>query len=250
MSTLKVGSVPYYNARPLTHRLKDQVEMSYYAPANLVHAILEGECDLGLVPSFAAIKNDLHTYPEAGLIGCDGRVSSVGFFLKKDGPKIEDIDSLYLDTESNTSARLSQILLQELFGRNLKSIKFVSEENAFEADAQLLIGDKALFFRESNYDYVDLGELWKQLTGHGFVFACWASREPLSMDTIKMLIESKEWGMENISSLLDDIPEARKSLVEEYLRKDIMFDYTDALRAGFEEYKKYLLDRGFFKSAA
>lgn len=61
-----------------------------------------------------------------------------------------------------------------------------------EAQAQLLIGNEALQTVSQFACVLDLGEIWKNLTGLPFVFAVWQSYEPLSVLWKKRLLKAAE----------------------------------------------------------
>lgn len=239
---MKIGTVPYTNALPLTVGLTEHRLMAL-PPRFLAQAVLDGSFDAALVPVAGIVKHGLHAYPEAGLIGCDGAVKSVGLFLKDGIDSPEAIETIYFDGESETSVQLAKIILERLYGRNPKSFKSVSIEDCREADAQLLIGDKALFFQEEGYSFWDLGQLWKQLTGEGFVFACWASKRPLSPRDLATL-KSGQIPLASYTELLGPIlPAARREAVLKYLQHNIVTQATPSVMAGFKRFQAFLTER-------
>ena len=248
MSTLKIGSVSYFNSLPLTHYLPWECEK--HTPAILTEKILNNTLDVALLPVASILQNNLQAYPEAGLIGCEGLVKSVGFFTKPHIESLADIQTLYLDTESRTSVLLAQIILKHHLQRNLKSIQLVPLAQCHLADAQVLIGDKALFFSEPGYTYHDLGALWQQFTGQGFVFACWASQKPLSRLMIADLKQAKEKGLANLSQIADATIEAtRRAQVLDYWQNNIVFQLNDSLKKGYGIFEKLLKEENFFNQS-
>lgn len=235
-----LGTVPYLNAKPLTSHLPADYFLSDLPPAELAKALLNRHILAGLIPAFGIIENRFYAYPEAGVIGCDGAVKSVGFFIKEHLSGPEDITSLYFDQESQTSVALAKIVLTKMFGRNLKSINTVDLKNSPEADALMLIGDKALFFKEPGYRFWDLGELWKQLTGFGFVFAAWASLTPLHQDTIHKLLVARETGCQLLKSQSLERNSGRDLIAHDYLKHNIVYEYTESLQMGFKQYQDWL----------
>jgi chorismate dehydratase len=248
MTTLKIGSVAYTNSLPLTHYLpwahtKD-------TPAALTEQILNDTLNVALLPVGSILQHNLQAYPEAGLIGCDGLVKSVGFFTKPHIQSLHDIQTLYLDVESKTSVLLAQILLKHHLQRNLKSIQLVPLSQCHLADAQLLIGDKALFFSEPGYTYHDLGELWQKHSGHGFIFACWASKKPLSRLLIADLMQAKEQGLANLSKIAEaTIDSTRRAQVLDYWQNNIVYQLNDSLKKGFAIFDRILKSENFFNQS-
>jgi predicted solute-binding protein len=238
---MKIGTVPYLNARPLVAHL--DAEKIALPPKLLTEAVLNDEVDAALVPAYGIIKHGLNAYPEAGLIGCDGAVKSVGFFLRDGVGSPKDIASLYLDNESQTSVELANVLLTELYGRNPKSVRDMPAARCREADAQLLIGDKALFFQEDGYSYWDLGELWKSLTRCGFVFACWASKRKLKPEELAVLNAAKVAGLANLNELISDVAAPRREHVLRYLSRHVVYEATPAVLTGYELFKAHVIGR-------
>ena len=235
-----IGTVPYLNALPLISSLPQTATLVTLTPTELISAVLKGRLTAGLLPSYSILEHGLKSYPEAGLIGCDGAVKSVGFFTRNHIKKLNDIDTIYFDQESQTSVRLAQIVLHKVFKRNLKSIRTVSLHDSHRADALMLIGDKALFFREDGYRYWDLGETWKSLTGLGFVFASWASLKPLSKNVVKMLTDARNTGFQNLPNWLQNPQNSRDELALHYLKNNIVYDLTPSLKKGQAQYHDYL----------
>lgn len=244
---MKIGTVPYCNALPLVSEL-DQSALVKLPPRQLTEALLNGDVDVGLVPSFSILKHDLNAYPEAGLIGCDGAVQSVGFFVRDGISSPSEIKSLYFDAESQTSIELAKIILHRLYGRNLRSIASVTLGNCAAADALLLIGDKALFFREPGYRFWDLGDLWKRMTNTGFMFACWASNRPLSSVELHKLTTAKQRGLKNLSHTVGALPVQRRDVLARYLTQNIVYAYTPSIRQGSELFHAYLQQLGLIGS--
>jgi len=72
-----------------------------------------------------------------------------------------------------------------------------------EHDAALLIGDAALEVESiPGYHFYDLAHLWREATGHAFVFAFWAlrldslARKPKGLDLAKLFQESRDHGLQ------------------------------------------------------
>lgn len=234
-----IATVPYLNALPLTRFLPET--LIRLAPSQLVEQVLCGRADVGLIPVQAAIKHKLHLYPDSGLIGCNGAVKSVGLFTRSYIKDLSDIKSIYFDCESQTSVGLAKILLHQK-GVKMDEIESVHPDNAQKSDAQMLIGDKALFFKKGLSRFWDLGEMWQELTGEGFVFACYASRRKLSHEEVSILEKAKILGLKSLTHIAQDFPVAQRDEVLSYLTNNIVYDYTTPLKNGFKLYKKYMKD--------
>lgn len=238
---MKIGDVPYINSLPLTYGLHDLIDAS---PADLTSLVLNGALDVALVPAYAIIKHNLMMHPEAGLIGCDGPVESVGLFTRSYIEDLSQIRSIYMDQESLSSVYLAKIILKKFYGISLYDLEFFHHDNRHMADAQLLIGDKALFHDQSKAPlrYWDLGQLWKEHTGHGFMFACWASKRPLSEAEVSVLKRARTNGLQNIDRIVAGLSPAQRDKAQHYLSSSIRYEMSPAIHEGFKLYKSFLAE--------
>lgn len=238
---MRLGDVPYINSLPLTYGLHGTERRS---PAELTRMILEDELDVALLPTYAIIKHNLMMHPECGIIGCDGPVESVGLFTRPYIESLDQIRSVYLDQESLSSVYLVKIILKKFYGISLYDLEFFHHDNRHMADAQVLIGDKALFFdRDKNgMRFHDLGELWKQHTGYGFLFATWASKRKLNDAEVNVFKKALEAGQANLKKIVASLPREQQSTALNYLSHSIKYSMTDSIYNGFKQYKDYLAE--------
>ena len=84
-----------------------------------------------------------------------------------------------LSPHSATSNALLHVLYHLWFGT--ENYRYFAEHVPYEHDAQvqLLIGNEALQATEKFPDTLDLGKMWKDMTGLPFVFAVWQTYTPL-----------------------------------------------------------------------
>jgi len=243
---MKIGTVPYINGLPLTKYLTgDIVEL---VPYELSKALLNEQVDVALLPVYTIIKNNLRMHPDAGIIGCEGPVSSVGFYTRYYIEDLGQIKSIYMDKESLSSIYLAKIILKKYYNISLYDLEFFHHDKREMADAQLLIGDKALFFdKKAPYRFWDIGEVWQQHTGTGFMFACWASKNPLSPAEVKILKSSKDIGLKNLQKIVADCQPSERERVLNYLSNHIKYESTPAIKEGLKLYKKYLDEFSYSK---
>ena len=239
----KIGTVPYLNSLPLTHFLEPKPTQA--TPAHLSQLLVTGNIDVGLLPVFSGITQNLYLYPELGLIGCHGRVASSGFFVKNHIDSLADIKSIYWDKESKSSVAMAKIMLKRYFGHATKNLTVLDFETRHEADAQLLIGDKAFDFSEPSYQYFDLGELWKQKTGHGFVFACWTSKQPLAETDRQTLLLARDQGLEKRDEIIRSFPKDKQQKLKTYFYENIHYRLSPELEKGLMLYKQLIQECGF-----
>ena len=89
------------------------------------------------------------------------------------------LPSLNLTQNSASSSTLSQILYCLLFG--FEAYKTMMSQSSFASQdtptpIELVIGDEALMRKSSFHKVIDLGSLWKEITGLPFVYAVWQSK--------------------------------------------------------------------------
>ncbi|HUB68615.1 MAG TPA: menaquinone biosynthesis protein [Candidatus Methylacidiphilales bacterium] len=164
-----LGSVPYFNARPLTYALQEPLAL--LEPSRLATELSSGHLQAALVPLSEALENGSAYHIVNGYaIGSLGSVYSV--VLAHMLPVVR-LKTIALDPASKTSNQLLRVLLRKYYRMNPV---YVSPDEA--AEGQLLIGDPAISYRQSHPDerYLDLAQAWHAHTGRPFVFAVWAIR--------------------------------------------------------------------------
>ncbi|MBF0104083.1 MAG: hypothetical protein HQM16_02040 [Deltaproteobacteria bacterium] len=239
---MKIGIVPYINALPLSYFLENNQIIKMY-PSELAAALLNGTVDCALLPLYSIIKHKLRMHPDAGIIACDGDVGSVGFYTRSYIENLSQIQSIYMDKESLSSVYLAKIILKKFYGVSLYDLEFFHYDNREMADAQLLIGDKVLFSEINSslpYKFWDIGSVWKQNTGAGFMFASWASQRALTPAEIAVLKNAKTAGLAHIDHISSTFNKEQRGLVNDYLTNSIIYEPTPAIKDGLRLYKDYL----------
>ena len=171
-ASIRVGSVPYLNAKPLTRFIASNV--TKLDPNHLATELRTGNLEVALVPLMEVLESPADTYRVVdGLaIGSERAVYSV--YLNYSVP-LAKIKTVALDPASKTSVELVRLILGKF--HRLKPTYVTPDE---PADAQLLIGDPAIAHRQAHpeQNYLDLATAWRENTGLPFVFAVWAVRLP------------------------------------------------------------------------
>ncbi len=183
---LVMGKIDYINASPVYYGLDngllpDWAAMVEGPPAVLNKMIKNGEIQLSPVSAafYALNHRELLVLPDLS-ISCNGTVLSV--ILASHYP-VEDLDgrTVVFTADSATAVNLMKLV----FSKNRISPRLVTRKIYHmasvpqDADAVLVIGDAALTQPwETRFRYrIDLGELWKAMTGLPFVFALWVVRK-------------------------------------------------------------------------
>jgi chorismate dehydratase len=173
MDDVRIGSVPYANALPLTRGLR-AVETD--VPSRLAERFRAGEFDAALLPSFEALRLGDRPLVPVGCIASEGPVDSVLLFSRR---ALREARTVLLDRSSLTSAALTKVLFRGLFSREpvYRAGGPETDPRLAEEDAVLLIGDPALVAPRDGLVVSDLATMWREWTGLPFCFAVWVARD-------------------------------------------------------------------------
>ena len=232
MKSLRIGCVKYLNARPLIRGWPGDVEFDH--PSALCQRLAKGQLDIALVSSFEFLRNPIYRIVDDVSVSSDGPVYSVVVAHRGEFSKIEEIE---LDPASETAVNLLRCLLAEL-GLTPR-LTGVGSENAGLSRAHLIIGDQAIRFRQSHADafqFWDLGEQWKKITGLPFVYALWLIRPevPNVKSIAQRLRKLRDENLAGISGVVADAADDKKAITSEFLDRY----YHEYLRFGFGSREK------------
>ncbi len=170
-------------------------------------------------------------------LACRGEVLSVRLFCQKE---ISHLRRVALDQSSRASAVLLRILLREKYPLDPEFIETPPDLDLMlaRADAALLIGDPVFRFRQR--PSLDLGQMWRELTGLPFVFAFWAGRrDALPPHLAAALVRAKEEGLRQIPAIARDHAAqhgGEAAFYQRYLEQHMHFELGEAELAGLREY--------------
>ena len=237
MERLRFAAAAYSNSAPLVaclQQVDSRVEVVHGVPSSHVAELLAGRVDCALIPVAHAIAHpELQVLDRVG-VAADGAVRSV---LLKCHKPAKEIVSVARDPASGTSNVLAEIVLQHHVGVAVEMVDYVAG-----ADAEVVIGDRALLSPSASCGDIDLAEAWKALTGLPFVFAVWAVRPGLeNMADIDMITqEAAALGVRAIPALAQayaqDLGESA-GFWQTYLQEAIHFTLTDADRKAMEQFQ-------------
>jgi chorismate dehydratase len=202
---IRVGAVQYLNTKPLVHGLAGSgLDVVYDLPSRLADRLAAGHLDVALVPSVELFRHPRHGIVSDACIACRGPVMSVKLLFRTAPSRVT---TLAVDEGSRTSAALARILLAERFGitPRIAPLPIGSSSDDTTADAVLLIGDRALGPADCRGAFQlvwDLGDEWCRWTGLPFVFAVWAARPGVAIDTLaERLAAARDAGKANLPSI-------------------------------------------------
>ena len=226
---LRVAAISFLNPAPLLYNfehpptaatLAANYTLHYTTPANCAHELLTGAADLGLVP-IASLTPELAIVPGCTIASLD-EVRSI-LLLVKNPHKLPTFEALRqvrtiaADAASRSSQAYAHILFEHFHQTHPTFLELPADPTSMlaRADAALLIGDPALFARESRSTldpnnqllWLDLAQLWRQHTNLPRVAAVRAIR-PQALTTltptqlIADLTASRDAGLAHIDDLV------------------------------------------------
>jgi chorismate dehydratase len=235
---IRVGTVPYLNARPLVFGFAqglaaDRVRLESDVPSRLADRLAEGSLDVALLSSIELARIPGLTVVPGLAIGSAGPILSVVLWSKV---PLGAIRTLAPDPESRTSNALARLWLGERHGVRPQLVG-----HAEEADAAVRIGDKALFEPPpAGTTSVDLGEAWTSWTGLPFVYAVWAARDGvLDRELYEAFHASKRRGDAVIPAIAEDHTWRGRSdppLALRYLERHLRYRLGEAEVAGLRRF--------------
>jgi chorismate dehydratase len=204
---LRVGAVNYLNTKPLVYELErfaPGIDLVFDFPSRLADDLAARRLDVALIPTIEFFRDPMYSIVSDACIACRGPVFSVKLFCRK---PIEDLRTLALDEGSRTSVALAQILLKERFGLQprLEPLPLDASIEETDADAVLLIGDRAIHSPPGNYAAVwDLGDEWCRWSELPFVFAMWTARAGVDLgDLESALSAARDAGVAHLQEIAE-----------------------------------------------
>lgn len=252
METLRLASVPFVNARPLTWGfLKGPYgrlcEVQEAPPSCIADRLRSGRADVGLIPSIEYQRlDDVEILPYL-CIGAQRRARSVYLACRL---PLGEIRSVALDANSRTSAALLRIILAH---KGIEGVEFREQAPALRAmlrdsDAALLIGDPALTADTSGLEVHDLAAEWVAITGLPFVFALWAVRtDAVLPDGLRPFLDSRQMGVANIPAIAREAARRLRlppESIESYLRNNIHYHLGSEESRGLDLFFRQALELG------
>jgi chorismate dehydratase len=240
-ASLRIGSVHYLNAAPLTFGIENRIHFT--TPARLAVLLRRDELDAALVSVTEVLLNDRYDILDGVAIAALGEVYSVLLAHTKPLARVREV---FCDTASLTSVNLLKVLLAE---RGLKPVfrPLESYAAAAEKDFVLLIGDRAIDFQRTAHPHqiFDLGAEWLALTQLPFVFAVWALRRGLDQSQLcRTLIEAKSNGLRHLDLIIRDRPEYDPAFRRLYFERHIRYHLDIAEKRSLARFGELLCKHG------
>ena len=241
LAPMRVGSVPYLNAVPLTRGIEDQIVLA--PPSQLAQLLREGKLDAALVSVTEVLFNDAYDILDGIAVASLGEVKSVFLAHKK---PLEAVGQVFCDQASLTSVSLLKVLLAER-GLHPEFRPLINYEDAAFHDAVLLIGDPALKFALAPHEHQiwDLGTAWLELTRLPFVYAVWALRREVDTAGIRRVLrEAKVFGIQTLDYVINHRTEFDLEFRRDYLGWHIHYHLGADEKQGLMKFVELLRKHG------
>jgi chorismate dehydratase len=257
-----IGKISYTNSWPVFHNfhpssLKYPAEMVSEVPAILNRGMARGTIHVGALSSFAYAESSdrLLLLPDLS-VSADGPVKSIMLFSRVPVTQIGD-GRIAVTNTSATSVNLLKILMEKAFSCNPEYLTAEPdlEQMMEQADACLLIGDNAIkaSWQDKGYIVTDLGEAWKEWTGHSMTFAVWAvNREAAKAkpeaiaEIAEAFVDSKRRGVRELTPIIREAC-SRVGGTAEYWDgyfNNLCYDFGERQQDGLNLYFRYAYEMG------
>ena len=244
--------IPYANAAPFYALWHDApFAVRNLVPRELGREAEAGTVDLGLMATgdYLRLKDRFELVGPFG-VARRGAVQSVLLYSKRP-PAALGGALISVTPETSTSIRLLRLLLD--VHRGLEGVRYVRGLEPTQADALLMIGDRAMRMRhqrpEAFTHTLDLGSDWLEWTGLAFVYAVWAVRrslEPAIKHELTSFLEaSLSAGLANLHEVARQQTEPgwSREETEAYLR-GFQYRLGPDLLAGMTRFEQLLVEHG------
>lgn len=241
----RIAASSYLNTAPLIwsfiHGAKqDSVDLyTDKAPARCAEMLSAGEVDAALVPIIEYQRiPDIAIVPDV-CVGSRSAVRSVVIASKVNN--LKKVKRVALDDSSRTSVALVKIIFREFLGfepewqTSQPDLRSMLENN----DAALIIGDPAMRIPRDRLRVFDLGTLWHDYTGFGFVFAMWMTRADNARAVRAVdFVAARDEGLAHLDEIAASQGDQSLSPdeIKEYLTRNIAFQMDENMTKGMELY--------------
>jgi chorismate dehydratase len=232
---IRIGAVNYLNTKPLIcdlDKLAPDAKLILDVPSRLADLLHTDQLDVALIPVIEYFRAGCYEIVPEIAIASRGPVMSVTLFSRVPWQAIRRVA---LDEGSRTSAALTHVLLRCRYRIRAEAIPLPldAEASAVDADAVLLIGDRAMKECLPGFPFAyDLGREWHDWMALPFVYAFWAARPGADLGSVpEALAEATRLGLD-------------AGFCRRYLESIIHFDLGPPEQAGLERFYQLACDVG------
>ena len=214
---IRCGRISYTNDLPVyaafdAGAVSFPGELTSGVPTALNRQLLAGDLDCSPVSSFFYAQHAPEFLLLPGIcIGSRREVRSIYCISARPPSSLAGVP-IAVTRESATGRALFATICATFYGFAPEFVEADDPFAAYAADGSpcVVIGDKAIdaYLAAPSPHTIDLGELWRDLTGHEMVYAVWAarrdavSRDPISLQAAhEALTLSLDWGERNTDAV-------------------------------------------------
>lgn len=250
---IRVGTVPYLNAEPLSGALREResfptVRLLEEVPSLLLQDLLRRELDVGLVSTAGVLPEPGLRILPSGCVAARGAVRSIQIYS---ATPLAGVRTMALDASSRSASALARLFFRYRFDRDPEYLTVPPELDQMleRADAALLIGNPALRanhridsrqWRGPRLSRTDLGAEWEKIAGLPFVYAVWAVPEALEPGPVLAVLDrALALGLDRRAALAREGAEALgipRREAEAYLLDTIRYRLGPEERSGLERF--------------
>lgn len=254
---IRIGSVPYLNAKVLVCGLQPQTSeytLEFHVPSVLSEKLRNGEVDVALVSSIEFYRNpDYLMLPDMAITGMR-EMWSIQLFHRV---PLREARRVGMDPSSCTTNALLQIVLYEKLRLGIELVPLAAHEdplNRADLDGFLKIGDPCLnFVPPPEYSALDLANEWHMFTNLPFVFASWLTRRGIDLEGLNQtLFLAKREGLRRADEIART-ESARLGMdylrTRNYLTRIVRYDLGRPELAGLDLFRKYLVRQGLISDS-
>jgi len=240
MAFLKIAAVNYINTLPFLQALEQKfppevLEVIPVNPAACANKFYNNEVDMALVPVGSLEHLAPYKIITDYCIGSAGPVDTVALLTNN---PLNELKTIFLDTDSRTSAKLVQLLCRDYW--KLSNINFLpTTEDTVDQAGHLYIGDKVKL-KENQFEFkYDLGEAWTNWTGLPMVYAVWIAKPEVNNKFIGHINDSFQNAIHGLKDLnLDHVENA--AYWKNYILKNIRYYLDDKALNGLIHFKNLI----------
>ncbi|MFI3294465.1 MAG: menaquinone biosynthesis protein [Rikenellaceae bacterium] len=227
---MNIAAVSYLNTAPMiwgisqaAPSLRDGLVLAI--PSKCAELFCSGAVDVALMPVAAVASLDEGSYDIITdyCISAEDNVQSVA--LLSNTP-LQNIETIYLDTDSKTSVLLVRVLAREYWKITPQWVVGIPPR-VKENEAIVAIGDKVFEIEKRYTQKWDLAKEWINHTNLPFVFALWVARKGVEKKEIEKLNQALGYGVQNIEHSIKGIETCCSDPLD-YLKRNIRYELTPA----------------------
>jgi chorismate dehydratase len=250
---LRVGSVPYLNARALVYGLEQHAacRLEFHPPSRLARRLASGRLDVALVSSIESLRRPGYRIVPGLSISARKEMWSILLFHRV---PLERMRRVALDPDSETTNALLRVVLKEGHGLAPRYVKLTAGEDPArrkDLDGWLRIGDPALTARAPGCRKLDLAQAWWALTGKPFVFALWLVRDGVDLRGLdQWLREARDEGLRHAREIARaEGPRLSMSTAraQRYITQVVRYGFGAEEMAGLKRFQEGLWRLGLLK---